>query len=208
MSPPTPLLVLPAWAAAAAGELDGGLPSGGCGVDAASLLSHLGFLLHTTELHQQPGRRPLEAAAAQRTSQLARSLAAHCVGRGWPNTARLLLPAMAVAGGSSGGSSGAVASSSTPSKADASAAPARADILRALKGASAEEQEQVEGLLAQLLQAEAEEEAAEAGAPLVHCPLRDHAAHQLSDWFVNGCNLAVGLASLALLLRSAWDAQA
>lgn len=164
-------------------------------------------MLHATETASS-GQRSLEPAAAQRVSRLARSLAAFAASQGWLATGRLLLPAMAVAGGASGGSSSSGAASDWAKGGGPLASAAEAAV-HGVKGASPEERQQLQRLLSCLERQGREEQAADeaadeaAVADVAHPGgLRSLLAATLADWLWSGCNLVVGAASPALIIRN------
>ncbi|PSC75071.1 squamosa promoter-binding 15 isoform B [Micractinium conductrix] len=222
LSTSAPLLVLPRQASAAARELRDQLAAAAAagGWSDASLLRHLGFLLHAAQRHSHPGAAGLETAAAHRLHRLARHLAVFCMQQGWPATAALLLPALAVRAGGGGGS--ARGAERTVSKDED--APLGVDSIRAAQEAATDagvvgkETEQLEALLAGLAaqqqqqwgeerdgdddpargdDAAADEEAALLGG-------EQRRGVPAGNWLWAGVNLAATVAGLLLVYRTAW----
>ncbi len=197
LSRAVPLLVLPVAAEAAAAELAAGL-SGLPPSEAASLLLHLGFAMQAAE--QGPRLQP---AAVQRVSRLACALALFCAERGWVSTARLLLPAIALAAQPAEGSSRITLRAAASGKDDlpgCSAAAAAAG-LRVCKGVAPDQQERLTLMLARMAAKDAEDaEAAQQQQQQQQAPAQP--ASPLSDWFWVGCNLAAGAAAVVLLVRN------
>ena len=195
LSRAVPLLVLPVTASLAVAELAAGL-AGLPQEEAASLLLHLGYAMQVAE--QGPRLQP---AAVQRVSRLACALALSCGEQGWVRTARLLLPAIALAARPAEGSTRSAHRLAADGKSGGDGLPtssiaAATAGVRAYKGMSSDRQQRMELLLTRLAELDHVDDVAAPPQQPGQLVLR------LADWFWIGYNLAAGAAAAVLLIRN------